>query len=72
MLVEDLDATYVLAFLGFLAAFAAGQELSQMTVKRKRTNPPPWPIDRKVGLSILAALLIVLALMYFLGSPGPT
>lgn len=62
---QDLDPSLVFGFLVFLAAFAAGQELSQMTPRNLR---PPY-YDRKVALSILAIMLIVLLLAYLFGTP---
>lgn len=37
---EELDPTLVLAFLGVLAAFAAGLELAQVTVKKTTRHKP--------------------------------
>lgn len=67
---QDLDPTYVLAFLGFLAAFAGGMELSQMTVKPRKLpwekgQPPRWKgaiYSLAIVAIIVAGVLIVQAL----------
>jgi hypothetical protein len=62
---EDLDPLWVLASLLFLAAFAAGAELSQMTAK------PKYRPDQKGAALALVLLLAALFLMYFFGAPPP-
>ena len=60
MLVEQLDPLWVLPFLLFLAAFAAGLELSQMPTKRKlpwEKNQPPRLQGFIYSLAIVAIIL---------------
>ncbi len=68
---EDLDPTYVLAFLMFCAAVAAGAELSQMTKPKWSDQRSKFRPDQKGAALALAVVLIVLFIMYACGGPAP-
>jgi hypothetical protein len=55
--VEELDPTLVIAFVGFIAAFAAGAELSQ--VSNRRTIPHTMWQRNKALWSIGVVAMIV-------------
>lgn len=73
-LVEELDPLWVFPFLLFVAAFAAGGELSQMMIEKRHHRRPRrrngavmvhW--DRRVALAILGVLICILLLAYLFG-----
>jgi hypothetical protein len=57
---------YLFGALGFLAAFGAGWELSQMTPRKPKYRP-----DQKGAALAVVFILVVLALAYFFGSDPP-
>lgn len=72
MTLEELDPLLGIAALLFMAAFMAGQELHQMTVKKSPRRPRgKYPIDAKVVTSIVLAILVAILLMYVFGSEPP-
>ncbi len=62
---EELDPEFILAFLGLLAAFMAGAELSQMR-KAKWLRP-----DHKGAALAGVLLLAALFLMWWFGDASP-
>lgn len=73
-MVEELDPLWVIPFLLFVAAFAAGHELSQMMIEKRHHRRPSrkhgtvmvhW--DRRVALAILGILVCILLLAYLFG-----
>ncbi len=55
---EDLDPTYVLAFLMFCAAVAAGAELSQMTKGKSKFSPDRNGLILALALGVAAFILV--------------